>query len=272
MTAVGSGAGSLGGYIMGALASLFQATYTVQMKATLNSFQQDADTLIPSPKTNTAYERVSSDSPETSSRGSPTTPEAEASTTATTRGAYTPSTCTTILVETPLGSSAFGEDNSQRDNLHIEEGIAAAQDECINNPVKDQAVKQEPTGETNIQDTVGNAESLDLKAPNVSLELDGRNRVGGDKQDRTGVVNSSPRAEPICMFYNMLNAFCLFPIVILLSDEPQVLWKLATEQSALTASVLAEVIGIGTSWNYYQSMNKKACIRDGYPELVLKVE
>lgn len=245
MTAVGSDAASLGGYVMGALASLFQATYTVQMKATLNSFQQDAETLILSPKPRIDYELISNDLPETSSGGSATTPEAGTRTTPNTRGACSPSRCTMILVEPSLGSSALTKDDSEPDNLHIEEGIVAAQDKRVDDLRNGQAIRQEPTRGTCVQGTAGNAQSLGLKAQNISLEPNDSNRVRGDRQASSSANNGSPRVEPLCMFYNMLNALCIFPIVIILSGEPQVLWKLATEESAFSTTVLVEVIGIG---------------------------
>ncbi|KAL8270181.1 hypothetical protein Esti_005908 [Eimeria stiedai] len=233
MTAVGSDAASISGYVMGGLASLFQAMYTVQMKATLISIQKDAEDQMTSRKRRSAYQPISGDSAE----GSPergTGVEGEGSKlTLTNRDVEALQKCSSSAVPS-LDADAL-EEASPIERLTFEQGnmsMTTKQTFKLEDPlaVDSKAAAEEKTSPT--------FEPLELE------EARERGSARGANAGNEG-TQSAPRAEPICMFYNMLNALCLFPFVILLSDEPRVLWKMAADGLVFNSTVLSQIIGIG---------------------------
>lgn len=246
MTAIGSDAASVGGYIMGALASLFQATYAVQMKATLNSIQKEADTLVPLSKTRSAYQLISGEASDAISGSSNANTEERSRTNTINGGVDADTQCIAVVVEPPLDASTFADGVWRGDGLLPEEGAVEAQDMLANDRGNRHKTKQNPRA-SGTGDSSPTAACIELEARNIAVELEDNNSGGsGDGDSSSSGDSGPPRAEPLCMFYNMLNALCLFPIVIAISDEPQTLWKLAAGGSVNTLVVL-QVIGLGAS-------------------------
>ncbi|KAL8444996.1 hypothetical protein Emed_005965 [Eimeria media] len=238
MTAVGSDAASISGYVMGGLASLFQAMYTVQMKATLISIQKDAEDQMPSRKRQSAYRPISGDSAEGSPEGGAGAEGEGAKLSPTNRDVEAPQISSSSPVPS-LDADALEADDSSLDSPTFEQGNTASK------------AKQKYTLEDPLACDLKGTDEQKTSPAFAPLELEEARERESTRGVRTpgneGSQSNTPRAEPICMFYNMLNALCLFPFVILLSDEPRVLWRMAAEGLVFNSTVLSQIIGIGCS-------------------------
>ncbi|KAL8427853.1 hypothetical protein Efla_005819 [Eimeria flavescens] len=271
MTAVGtSGAASVSGYVMGALASLFQAMYTVQMKATINAIQQTEEEEQPAPsrKRQSAYQPISGDAPACSSpAGGGGDPKLsadsplEASLPFKSAFSVPPlDACALSEAEPAAGESRqLAEEEAEGESLEDEEpplqGLYSLSVE------QQQQQQQAACGERGSPKALLSPTEFQLR--HMSLESGGSRgaraaAAGEGTEGRGGPLRGAPRgpsgfrAEPLCMFYNMLNALCLFPLVILLSDEPAVLRSLAADGLLFSTADLSQIVGIGLS-NYLRA-------------------
>lgn len=243
MTAVGSDPASLSGYIMGALASLFQATYTVQMKATLNSFQGQAETLIPSSlKEQSTYQPIVSNSPDSRMGSSSAATGADSRLEERVSGRSD----STVVNVPSSDTSTLVPDDPQDDELRLEDEIFTGQGKSVKVRGYLSAPGLDVIESSDLQSASVQISPIDLEERIRAMEFEeDENRGATNQETGSGSSSSRPRVEPVCMFYNMLNALCLFPIFILISDEPQVLWKLVEEGSVLNSTMLAQVVGLG---------------------------
>ncbi|CDJ42112.1 GDP-fucose transporter 1, putative [Eimeria tenella] len=245
MTAVGSDTASVTGYIMGALASLFQATYTVQMKATLVFIEKESDTLLPAAKPRSAYRPITNENAATAQAYSDVTgldpnPDSQDSD----GGIFSKPRSATIDMKLPAELRDMAETNWDYEAA-LQEGQEEGQqpkDDDLELFQEGQQRHSRPMRLQNLAEREG-LPTINGGAAKSSAGL--REAETRDSPPPPLSPVERPRAEPLCMFYNMLNALCLFPIVVLVSEEPKVLWKLAAEGSMMSGTVLAQVVGLG---------------------------
>ncbi|XP_026190266.1 uncharacterized protein LOC34617322 [Cyclospora cayetanensis] len=245
MTAVGSDSASLTGYIMGALASLFQAAYTVQMKATLNCLEAEEEDLVHGPKVRSAYQLISSSSTDAVPRNG------YASTHTNSKGSFAEREraasphITAVVVKTSgdvckTAESGRGVRSLRGADTPMEELAFSERSEL--EPCKSiQQTEQPRHPRSECTSAVRSFTELE------EVEQQNQQEFASGTTSKGLTERKEPRArvEPLCVFYNMLNAICLFPIVLLLSDEPRVLWNLAAEGTAMNSTVISQVLGLG---------------------------
>lgn len=232
MTVVGAETASVSGYLMGALASLFQATYMVKMKATLNDLQMEAESLVRGTPPDSAYRLIGGAS-------TPANGSSSAAAESTKNAAEIPAECTVVLRGASPDASA-SERSWQGGGVHSEAGLLKAQDEGSSGLKWPQSFKGNPPI-TPLEQEYSNGSGSAVKMQNIHDK--GERFAEGNASGHT--ENYAPRVEPICMFYNMLNAFCIFPIMIFFSDEPRILRELAVEGSMLSSALLAQIFFLG---------------------------
>lgn len=252
MTAVGSDAASMSGYFMGACASLFQAAYTVLMKSTLNALQSEADTLIQTPKLSSSYQLINDVLTDASCVTSKNkihndvvpSAEAEAPSVSTCRGSASPIQCTGVVVGSTLEMSPFSESKWQNEGAK-EDVLASPLGKRIGSAHELDAVAEYKKHADILKATVCDSSVSNSERRNVASGHNASSESKCESNASCSVGTGAPRAEPLCMFFNMFNALCLFPIFILLSDEPQVLMKLAAEGGGVDYVLTTQVIGLG---------------------------